>query len=82
MLAQTRPGARGALLFYSCVPVTEFGSAWPDQVPVQVHGMDADPIFVGQFLPRGQAGVLDHRAAGGEPPGVAGLGQDRRRAHR
>src|SRR6266487_792758 len=47
-LAQTRPGARGALLFYSCVPVTEFGSAWPGGVPVQVHGMDADPIFVGE----------------------------------
>jgi dienelactone hydrolase len=47
-LAQTRPGARGALLFYSCVPVTAFGSAWPDGVPVQVHGMDADPVFVGE----------------------------------
>ena len=47
-LAQTRPGARGALLFYSCVPVSEFGPAWPDGVPVQVHGMDADPIFVGE----------------------------------
>jgi dienelactone hydrolase len=47
-LAQTRPGARGALLCYSCVPVSEFGSAWPDGVPVQVHGMDADPIFVGE----------------------------------
>lgn len=47
-LAQTRPGARGALLFYSCVPLSEFGSAWPDGVPVQVHGMDADPIFVGE----------------------------------
>jgi len=46
-LAQTRPGARGALLFYSCVPVSVFGS-WPDGVPVQVHGMDADPIFVGE----------------------------------
>jgi len=45
-LAQTRPGARGALLFYSCVPVPEFGPAWPDGVPVQVHGMDADPFFV------------------------------------
>jgi dienelactone hydrolase len=45
-LAQTRPGARGALLFYSCVPVSEFGPAWPEGVPVQVHGMDADPIFV------------------------------------
>ena len=48
MLAQTRPGARGALLFYSCVPVAAFGSGWPEGVPVQVHGMDADPIFVGE----------------------------------
>jgi dienelactone hydrolase len=46
-LAQTRPGAGGALLYYSCVPVSEFGG-WPDGVPVQVHGMDADPIFVGE----------------------------------
>jgi dienelactone hydrolase len=45
-LAQTRPGARGALFFYSCVPTSEFGSAWPREVPVQVHGMDADPFFV------------------------------------
>lgn len=44
-LAQTRPGARGALLFYSCLPVSEFG-AWPADVPVQIHGMDADPFFV------------------------------------
>jgi dienelactone hydrolase len=48
MLAQTRPGARGALLFYSCVPPEELGSAWPDSVPVEVHGMDADPIFAGE----------------------------------
>lgn len=47
-LAQTRPGARGALLFYSCVPVSYFGGAWPAGVPVQIHGMDADPIFVGE----------------------------------
>jgi dienelactone hydrolase len=45
-LAQTRPGARGALLFYSCVPVSEFGSSWPAGVPVQIHGMDADPYFM------------------------------------
>jgi dienelactone hydrolase len=45
-LAQTRVGARGALLFYSCVPVSEFGDAWPDGVSVQVHAMDADPYFV------------------------------------
>jgi dienelactone hydrolase len=45
-LAQTRPGARGALLFYSCVPISEFGTSWPADVPVQIHGMDADPYFV------------------------------------
>ena len=44
-LAQTRPGARGALFFDSCLPVTEFGDRWPDGVPVQIHGMDADPEF-------------------------------------
>jgi dienelactone hydrolase len=49
-LAQTRPGARGALLFYSCIPISgewAFGP-WPDGVPVQIHGMDNDPIFAGE----------------------------------
>jgi dienelactone hydrolase len=46
-LAQTRPGARGATFFYSCVPAEEFGG-WPDGLPVQVHGMDNDPFFVGE----------------------------------
>jgi Dienelactone hydrolase and related enzymes len=46
LLAQTRPGAKGALLFSSCVPPAEFGSAWPKGVPVQIHGMDADEMFV------------------------------------
>ncbi|MFL5019327.1 MAG: dienelactone hydrolase family protein [Rhizobium sp.] len=49
-LAQTRPGARGALLFYSCLPISgewAFGP-WPDGVAVQIHGMDNDPIFVGE----------------------------------
>jgi len=45
-LAQTRPGARGAMLFHSCVPVSEFGPTWPAAVPVQVHAMEADPYFV------------------------------------
>ena len=44
-LAQTRPDARGALLFHACAPVSEFGERWPEGVPVQVHGMDADPFF-------------------------------------
>jgi dienelactone hydrolase len=47
-LAQTRAGARGALLFDACLPVSEFGSCWPAGVPVQVHGMDADPFFAGE----------------------------------
>lgn len=45
-LAQTRPGTQGALLFYSCVPVSEFSDSWPAEVPVQIHGMDADPFFM------------------------------------
>lgn len=46
-LAQTRPGARGALLYESCIPITgewAFGP-WPAGVPVQIHGMDKDPFF-------------------------------------
>ncbi|WP_308808191.1 dienelactone hydrolase family protein [Isoptericola cucumis] len=46
-LAQTRPGAQGAVLCYSCVPSSEFGG-WPAGVPAQVHGMDHDPVFVGE----------------------------------
>ncbi|WP_119271629.1 dienelactone hydrolase family protein [Taklimakanibacter deserti] len=49
-LAQTRPGARGALLFHSCLPISgewAFGP-WPEGVPVQIHGMDKDPIFAGE----------------------------------
>jgi dienelactone hydrolase len=45
-LAQTRAGARGALLFHSCLPVSEFGTSWPADVPVQIHSMDKDPWFV------------------------------------
>lgn len=46
LLAQTRLGAKGALLFHSCIPTSEFGGEWPAGVPVQVHGMDADEYFV------------------------------------
>lgn len=47
-LAQTRAGARGAVLIDACLPATEFGDGWPEGVPVQVHGMDADPLFAGE----------------------------------
>ena len=49
-LAQTRPGAKGALLLHACVPVSEFGGSWPDDTPVQIHGMDADPFFIEEDL--------------------------------
>jgi dienelactone hydrolase len=45
-LAQTRPGARGALLFQAFLPPSEFGTPWPDSVPVQIHAMDADEWFL------------------------------------
>jgi dienelactone hydrolase len=48
MLAQTRPGARGALLFEACVPVSEFGGTWPAGVPAQIHGMEDDEFFAGE----------------------------------
>ena len=43
MLAQTRPGASGALLFHAAFPAAEFGGPWPGGVPLQIHMMDADP---------------------------------------
>jgi dienelactone hydrolase len=41
-LAQTKPGAQGALLFHSCIPPSEFGGPWPEGVPVQIHIMEGD----------------------------------------
>jgi Dienelactone hydrolase family. len=41
-LAQTRPGARGAIFFHACVAASEFESSWPEAVPLQIHMMDAD----------------------------------------
>lgn len=46
-LAQTRAGARAALLYEACLPVTgEWAiGPWPDGMAVQVHGMERDPFF-------------------------------------
>jgi dienelactone hydrolase len=49
-LAQTRPGARGMLMFDGCVRPAEFGRPWAAGVPVQIHGMQNDPYFVGYEL--------------------------------
>ena len=42
ILAQTCPGARGALLLYGGEPTSAFKSPWPDGVPLQIHAMDGD----------------------------------------
>jgi len=46
MLAQNRPGAKGALLLHSCLPTSAFGEGWPAGVPVQIHAMENDPFFI------------------------------------
>ena len=43
MLAQTRPGTRGALLFHAALPLSEFGGSWPQGAPLQIHFMEDDP---------------------------------------
>ena len=45
-LAQTTPGAGGAVLVSSCLPVGEFGERWPEGVPVRVLATADDPYFV------------------------------------
>jgi len=42
MLAQTRSGAKGALLFHAAFPASEFGGSWPPGVPLQIHMMEDD----------------------------------------
>jgi dienelactone hydrolase len=42
MLAQTRPGAKGALLLHAAAPISEFGERWPHDVPLQIHTMEDD----------------------------------------
>ena len=52
--AQTSTGARGALLYEACFPVTgqyAFGP-WPCDLPVQIHGKADDEFF-------GQEGDID-----------------------
>ena len=42
-LAQTRPGALGALLYHDGIPLTEFSPEWPNGVGLQIHTSEADP---------------------------------------
>jgi dienelactone hydrolase len=41
-LAQTRPGAKGALLFSAALPASELADGWPSGVPLQIHLMEDD----------------------------------------
>ncbi|MFL5928817.1 MAG: dienelactone hydrolase family protein [Gaiellaceae bacterium] len=50
LLAQTRAGARGALLFSAAFPASEFGGSWPQGVPLQIHMMENDE-WVDEDLP-------------------------------
>ena len=50
LLAQTRRGARGALLFSAALPASEFADGWPEGVPLQIHMMEDDP-WVEEDLP-------------------------------
>jgi dienelactone hydrolase len=45
-LAQTLPDARGALLISAALPASEFGGAWPQGVPLQIHMMNEDEFAV------------------------------------
>ena len=63
LLAQTRPGARGALLMYACAPVAEFGDRWPEDVPVQIHAMNNDAEFIGADLEAARELVAQAREA-------------------
>lgn len=58
-LAQTRPGARGALLVHAAVPVSEFGPSWPEGVPVQIHLMADDEWAVDDAA---AAGAIEQEA--------------------
>jgi dienelactone hydrolase len=48
-LAQTRPGARGAVLCYSALPLGQWGenwpATWPEGVRLQLHILEGDEDF-------------------------------------
>lgn len=59
-LAQTRAGARGAVLLHACVPPEYFGhGTWPAAVPAQIHVMEGDEL--------GDVDIAHEVAAGTDP---------------
>jgi dienelactone hydrolase len=62
LLAGTRPGAKGCLLFHAALPLQMLGIIrWPGAVPAQVHYAEKDPMRNQQWIDQFAAGV---RAAG------------------
>ena len=57
-LAQTRPGAKGAILYSAALPASEFGGSWPEGVALQIHMMDRDP-WAKEDLPAAEALVKE-----------------------
>jgi dienelactone hydrolase len=53
-LAQSRPGARGALLFHAFVTPDQLGGQWPQGLKAQIHMMDQDP-WIAEDLPAARA---------------------------
>ena len=65
-LAQTRPGARGALFFSAAFPPSEFGGDWPQRVPLQIHMMEDDEWVQGEGGDLDAARQLDETAESAE----------------
>ena len=63
-LAQTRPGAKGAVLLHAAMPASEFGDAWPPAVPLQIHLMEEDEFALEGDLDA--ARELDNTVEGAE----------------
>lgn len=43
-LAQTRRGVRGAVLCHAAIPLGLYAEGWPDEVAVQLHLVENDPL--------------------------------------
>jgi len=65
-LAQTRPGARGGLMFHAALPLSEFGGSWPEGAPLTIEGAEL-------FLYPGDRRLFADNSVAGYDPGAAAL---------
>jgi dienelactone hydrolase len=42
VLAMTKPGAKGALLFHGAIRPSDLDGSWPEGLPLQIHIMEGD----------------------------------------